>query len=144
MLKANRNRIDPSMICAEYFIPEFHSETIVNQIQNSYWGNNLSKDQVLNSISNSYCVTLEMDGLFLGFARAISDLYVSAHLKDVIVTPTMRRRDVGTHLINSLFRHPKLQEVKLWHTGTRDAEQFYESLGFMTNPSAKFLYMDTT
>ena len=77
----------------------------------------------------------------IGFARAISDRVSSAYLKDFIVFEVFQRRGFGRLLMESLLKHPELSEVPSWYLGTKDAHDFYTSLGFRKSPDGIYMYL---
>ena len=64
-------------------------------------------------------------------ARLLSDGVCNAYLLDVWTASTYRRRGIGSAMIVHL-----LDQVPGQHVGlqTDDAQQFYESLGFKSQP----------
>jgi ribosomal protein S18 acetylase RimI-like enzyme len=70
----------------------------------------------------------------VGFARVSTDFTFRAVLWDVIVDPAQAGRGVGTGLVRSLLKHPKLRTVDQFWLYTSDKQGFYERLGFKAYP----------
>jgi GNAT superfamily N-acetyltransferase len=86
-------------------------------------------------VANSLCLGLYApDGTQMGFARAITDRAVYAHLADVFVGADYRGRGLGQAMVAALFDHPELRTVPCWTLSTRDAQGFYARFGFAAHP----------
>jgi ribosomal protein S18 acetylase RimI-like enzyme len=70
----------------------------------------------------------------VGFARVSTDFTFRAVLWDVIVDPSYAGKGVGTRVVQSLLRHPKLRTVDQFWLYTSDKQGFYERLGFQPYP----------
>ena len=84
------------------------------------------------SFSQSQHVAFARDGDRLaGMARLLSDSVCNAYLLDVWTASPYRRRGIGSAMIVHL-----LDQVPGQHVGlqTDDAQPFYESLGFKSQP----------
>ena len=71
------------------------------------------------------------DGHVVGMARVVSDGVCNAYLLDVWTASAYRRRGIASAMIRHL-----LEQVPGQHVGlqTNDAQPFYESLGFRSQP----------
>jgi ribosomal protein S18 acetylase RimI-like enzyme len=84
------------------------------------------------SFSQSQHVAFARDGdRLVGMARLLSDGVCNAYLLDVWTASAYRRRGIGSAMIVHL-----LDQVRGQHVGlqTDDAQPFYESLGFRSQP----------
>ena len=84
------------------------------------------------SFSQSQHVAFARDGdRLVGMARLLSDGVCNAYLLDVWTASPYRRRGIGSAMIVHL-----LDQVPGQHVGlqTDDAQPFYESLGFRSQP----------
>ena len=63
-------------------------------------------------------------------ARAIGDQEKRAWIYDVMVAPALRGKGVGEAVMRLLLDHPALRRVRRVYLATRDAQPFYEHLGF--------------
>jgi ribosomal protein S18 acetylase RimI-like enzyme len=71
------------------------------------------------------------DARLVGMARLLSDGVCNAYLLDVWTLSAYRRRGIGSAMIRYLLRQVPGQHVGLQ---TDDAQRFYESLGFKSQP----------
>jgi GNAT superfamily N-acetyltransferase len=106
-------------------------------ISNSYWAKGRSREVVEQSIKHSLCFGVYENGKQIAFARLITDLAVFAYLADVFVVPDHRGRGVSRLLLDAIFGHPYLKDVRLFRLGTRDAHGLYAKYGFSTSDPAK-------
>jgi GNAT superfamily N-acetyltransferase len=101
----------------------------------AYWAIGRDQRVVERSVEHSLCLGLYApDGAQVGFARAITDRAVRAHLVDVFVLPAFRRRGLGRALVGAMLGHPELAEVESWTLSTRDAHGLYGGFGFVVQP----------
>jgi ribosomal protein S18 acetylase RimI-like enzyme len=70
----------------------------------------------------------------MAFARVSTDYTFRAVLWDVIVDPAVAGQGVGTKVVSSLIKHPKLRTVDQFWLYTTDKQGFYERLGFECYP----------
>ena len=66
----------------------------------------------------------------IGVARVVTDYAIVAYLCDVFVDEAYRGRGVGKWLVETVFTHPDLLEVRRWLLVTDDARGLYERHGF--------------
>jgi hypothetical protein len=66
----------------------------------------------------------------VGFARVISDHITFAYLLDVFILENFRKRGLSIELLNNIFSHPDLKNVKKWMLATKDAHNLYRKFGF--------------
>jgi Predicted acetyltransferase len=82
-------------------------------------------DALRNSITLVACDDI-IHGEVVGFARAITDGYVTIYLCEIIVKPEYRRYGYGKRLIDHLFMlYPTCRMDLL-----SQADEFYQSIGF--------------
>ena len=106
--------------------------------ERSYWAAGRERATVERSVANSLCVGLYApDGAQAGFARAITDRAVHAHLADVFVRAEYRGRGLGQALVAALLNHPELRTVSSWTLSTRDAHGLYARFGFVEHPEPR-------
>jgi ribosomal protein S18 acetylase RimI-like enzyme len=94
--------------------------------------NGRTADALRRSFVQSAHVAFARDGRRLvGMARLLSDGVCNAYLLDVWTASPYRRRGIGSAMIRLL-----LEQVPGQHVGlqTDDAQRFYESLGFASQP----------
>ena len=100
-------------------------------LTNSYWSKGISREIVARSIEHSLCFGVyDGSGAQVGFARVISDFATIAYVGDVFVLDSHRGRGLGKWLMESITRHPALQNLRRWILTTRDAHGLYSQVGF--------------
>lgn len=103
--------------------------------EQSYWAGGRSRATVERSVANSLCLGLYApDGAQIGFARAITDRAVHAHLADVFIGTAHRGAGLGRALVAAMLDHPELRTVATWTLSTRDAQGLYARFGFVVHP----------
>jgi N-acetylglutamate synthase-like GNAT family acetyltransferase len=97
----------------------------------SYWAKDRNKKMVEKSIRNSLCFGVyEKNNNQVGFARVVSDFVIFAWILDVFILEEYRKKGLGKKLMQDIFGHPKLQNIKKWGLATDDAHGLYEKFGF--------------
>jgi GNAT superfamily N-acetyltransferase len=66
----------------------------------------------------------------VGFCRVVSDLTRFAYLADVVVAPQLQGRGLGKLLLDCVYSHPELVDVRLHCLRTDDAHTLYQQFGF--------------
>lgn len=103
---------------------------IVGFIQESYWGQNRSVEQICRSFEASFCFRLSVDRETAGFARVVSDQCFFAYILDVIVLPAFQKRGLSYKLLDAIFADEDLKDVTRFMLATRDTQGLYEKYGF--------------
>src|ERR1700733_10827217 len=100
-------------------------------LTNCYWAKGIPREVVARSIEHSLVFGVH-DGsaAAVRFARVISDFATIAYVGDVFVLDTHRGRGLGKWLMESITRHPALQNLRRWILTTRDAHGLYAQVGF--------------
>lgn len=96
----------------------------------SYWAAGIPRETVARSIENSLCFGVYDNARQIGFARVITDFATYAYVADVFILEHYRERGLGKELMSSIMSHPKLQGLRRWSLGTRDAQGLYAQFGF--------------
>jgi GNAT superfamily N-acetyltransferase len=100
-------------------------------LTNCYWAKGIPREVVARSIEQSLCFGVyDGSGAQVAFARVISDFATIAYVGDVFVLDTHRGRGLGKWLMESITRHPALQNLRRWILTTRDAHGLYAQVGF--------------
>jgi GNAT superfamily N-acetyltransferase len=102
----------------------------------SHWARGIPFEVLKTAIDNSIAFGLYRDGRQVGFARVVTDHATFAYLADVFVIPGERNRGLGRRLVDAILAHPKLQGLRRWLLGTRDAQSLYRRCGFGDPPPA--------
>ena len=79
-----------------------------------------------DALRSSVTIVACVDNKIVGFARAITDGYVTVYLCEIIVRPEYRRYGYGSKLIDHLAALYPLCRIDL----LSQADEFYKSIGF--------------
>lgn len=104
-------------------------------LENCFWSKNVTLSHVKKFIQHSLCfgVYSTNSNQLIGFGRVVSDYTTFAYITDVVIDPSHRHKGIGTRLINNIFTHPELQNLKTWSLRTtKEAREIYTNLGFVT------------
>lgn len=96
----------------------------------SYWAQNIPKEVVQKSITNSLCFGLYFKGKQIGFARLVTDKATFAYLADVFILKEHQGKGLSKSMMEIIQSHPELQGLRRWMLGTRDAHGLYEQFGW--------------
>src|SRR5262249_5055582 len=96
----------------------------------SYWARGIPRAVVEKSVRHSLCFGVFHRGEQVGFARVITDQAVFAYLADVFILPDHRGRGVAKQLMRAIVGDARLQGLRKWALGTRDAHGLYAQFGF--------------
>ena len=113
---------------------KLNPEIIFEFLKESYWANDRSYSQVINSIKNSFCFGMYENGIQVGFARVITDYTTFAYLADVFVIKPHQGKGLGKWLVNMILNNEALKDITSWLLLTNDAHLLYEKVGFMQYP----------
>lgn len=107
-------------------------ELVHAELKKSYWSAGIPKELVEESVRNSLCFSAfdSRVGKQIGFARVVSDYSTFAYLGDVFVVTEYRRKGVSKFLMECILAHPRLQGLRRFCLGTRDAHELYRTYGF--------------
>jgi GNAT superfamily N-acetyltransferase len=113
-------------------------QLIHNFLTNSYWAKDIPQSFVEKSIENSLCFGIYEGKQQVGFARVISDFATFAYLADVFILEEYRGKGLSKALMEFIFKHPDLQNLRRWMLVTRDAHGVYRKFGFrnVQNPES--------
>jgi len=97
----------------------------------SYWAAGIPREIVEHSLRQSLCLGAFGDaGAQVGLARAVTDYATFAWLCDVFVLDAHRGRGLGKALVQAMLAHPRLQTLRRFALGTKDAHRLYAQFGF--------------
>jgi len=96
----------------------------------SYWASTRKREVIINSLKNSLCFSLFYKNKQIGLVRVITDYSTFAYLCDIIIDEEYRHKGLGEWLLECVFKHPELQNLRRWSLATRDAHEFYKKFGF--------------
>jgi GNAT superfamily N-acetyltransferase len=121
---------------AEYVVSTDPSRLDIDAVhtflsERSYWAAGISRERFETALGNSLPFGLYRDERLLAFTRVITDFVTFAYLADVFVLEPFRRQGLSKLLLRAVFEHPRLQHLRRWMLGTRDAHDLYRQFGFM-------------
>ncbi len=100
-------------------------------LSRAYWSPGVRREIVARAFGNSLCAgAYDARGAQLGVARAVTDQATFAWLCDVYVDEAARGRGIARAMVRALLDDPRLQTLRRWCLGTRDAHGVYAPLGF--------------
>jgi len=100
-------------------------------LSRAYWSPGVRREVVERAFGNSLsAAAYDADGRQLGVARAVTDQATFAWLCDVYVDEAARGHGVARAMVQALIDDPRLQTLRRWCLGTRDAHGVYAKLGF--------------
>src|SRR5436190_21156876 len=80
--------------------------------EESYWAKNISLEQVLKRIENSFCVGVYFKIEQVGFARVITDYTSLAYLADVLILELHRGKGLSNPLMEFILNRNELQNIR--------------------------------
>lgn len=98
--------------------------------ERSYWALDVPREVVERSIEHSLCFGVYRAGKQVGFARAVTDFATFAWLADVFILEEERGKGLSKKLVAAIQAHPRLQNLRRFMLGTRDAQGLYAQFGF--------------
>ena len=96
----------------------------------SYWAQEVTYEILDRSLDNSLCFGVYLDAEQIGFARVVTDFATFAWLADVLIVEEKRRQGFSKKLVAAVLAHPRLQGLRRFMLGTRDAHALYGQFGF--------------
>ena len=98
--------------------------------ERSYWAKGVPPEIVDRSLDHSLCIGIYQAGQQVGLARVVTDFATFAWLADVFVVEDKRRQGLGKKLVAAVLGHPRLQGLRRFMLGTKDAAGLYARFGF--------------
>ena len=116
-------------------------ETVYHYLAHeSYWATGRTREMIQCSIANSLGFGLYKGKRQAGFCRVVTDYATFAWLCDVFVLEPFRGLGLSKWMMEVATSHPKLQGVRRWMLGTKDAQELYRKYGFTeVNPSVRWM-----
>ncbi len=107
------------------------ADQVAALVSDVYWNRTHEPGRMAAAhLGSTAWVVARQDGRLVGTARAISDGAKCAWVYDVVVVEDLRGTGLGTRLMKALLAHEAVAGVRWVHLSTRDADPFYERLGF--------------
>jgi GNAT superfamily N-acetyltransferase len=98
--------------------------------ERAYWSPGVPREIVDCSIDHSLCFGVYRSGAQIGFARVVTDFATFAWLADVFILEEERGKGLSKKLVAAIQAHPRLQSLRRFMLGTRDAHGLYAQFGF--------------
>ncbi|MBN4001586.1 GNAT family N-acetyltransferase [Nostoc sp. LPT] len=100
----------------------------------AFWAKGRSIEDLGIAIANSEPVISVCDrDRLIGFARATSDGIYRATIWDVVIHPEYQHCGLGSNLVETVLRHPRMKSVERVYLMTTYQQGFYEKIGFQSN-----------
>jgi N-acetylglutamate synthase-like GNAT family acetyltransferase len=96
----------------------------------SYWAATRSRPAIEKSLQHSLVLGIYTGGTMVGLVRVTTDHAVFGWISDVIIHPAYRGQGLGTWLMECMLDHPTTRQLSRLGLATKDAHQWYETLGF--------------
>jgi ribosomal protein S18 acetylase RimI-like enzyme/predicted FMN-binding regulatory protein PaiB len=113
-------------------LPAERAEQAARLVVDEYWNVGVSLEVIAEAHrqSSAWVGALTQDDELIATARAITDGSKHALIMDVGVSPAFRGRGVGQRLMRLLIDHPAVRSCRRVRLRTKDAQSFYQKLGF--------------
>jgi ribosomal protein S18 acetylase RimI-like enzyme len=113
---------------------EEDADSATAMLVGEYWNEGTNPARIRAALlgSSVWVGARDRSGALVGMARAISDRARRAWIYDVIIAPAWRGCGLGRAIMELVLDHPAVRDVETVLLNTRDAERFYEGLGFRT------------
>ncbi len=100
-------------------------------LRDAYWSPNVRREVVERAFAHSLVAgAYDADGSQVAVARLVTDQATFGWLCDVFVAESHRGRGLARALVRAFLSDPRLQTLRRWCLGTRDAHGVYAPLGF--------------
>jgi GNAT superfamily N-acetyltransferase len=97
--------------------------------ERTYWAPGVPREIVERAIDHSLCFGVYRASAQIGFARAVTDFATFAWLADVFILEEERGQGLSKKLVAAIQAHPRLQGLRRFMLGTRDAHGLYAQFG---------------
>lgn len=114
-ISTDKTRLDLPWVCIE--------------LRHQYWGGWLNDEQIRSAIAYSLCFGLYHNTTQVGFARVVTDSHIFSSVMDVVITQPLRRRGLGTMLMQAVVEHPSVANT-ISILNSRDMFPFYTRFGY--------------
>ena len=98
--------------------------------ERTYWAPGVPREIVERAIDHSLCFGVYRESAQIGFARVVTDFATFAWLADVFILEEERGKGLSKKLVAAIQAHPKLEGLRRFMLGTRDAHGLYAQFGF--------------
>ncbi|MEH2171551.1 GNAT family N-acetyltransferase [Nostoc sp.] len=106
----------------------------------AFWAKGRSIEDLGIAIANSEpVISVWNSDRLIGFARATSDGIYRATIWDVVIHPEYQHSGLGSNLVETVLRHPRMKWVERVYLMTTHQQGFYEKIGFQTNSTTTMI-----
>ncbi len=105
-------------------------DAICDFLTRAYWAQGRPRERTERAIKNSLVFGVYEGSRQIGVARVISDYSIFAYLCDVFIHEDYRGHGLGKWLMQTIFSHPDLKDIRRWVLVTNDAHGLYKQYGF--------------
>jgi ribosomal protein S18 acetylase RimI-like enzyme len=135
---------------SNYYISSDHNKLDIERVwlllKDCFWSKNIPIECVEKFVQHSLCfgAYMAVNDQLVGFGRVISDFTTYAYVCDVIIDEGHRHHGLATKMLDAMFLHPSLQNLKTWSLKTTDeARKIYQKKGFrVVAPAESQLELD--
>lgn len=110
-----------------------HLEQLHELYKQMWWSKDRTREEIVTLLKNCIIVAAidkESHDL-VGFARVLTDELRYAFIFDVMTQENLRGKGLGKLVMQSILKHPKLQQVKYFElTCAPELTSYYEEFGF--------------
>lgn len=99
-------------------------------LSSTYWAKGRTMEAMKTCMDNSFNFGVYLDGQQIGYARVLTDYFQFAYLMDVFILEQHRGHGYAQELMEHIFSHELLKEIRVWRLATNDAHGLYEKFGF--------------
>jgi GNAT superfamily N-acetyltransferase len=96
----------------------------------AYWSLGIPLEVVQKAFGNSLAFGIYQGEALVGWARVVTDRATFAYLADVYVLEASRGQGLSKWLMECIFDHPDLQNLRRWMLATQDAHGLYAQYDF--------------
>jgi len=105
-------------------------DAICDFLTRAYWAQGRPRERTERALKNSLVFGVYEGSRQIGVARVISDYSIFAYLCDVFIHEDYRGHGLGKWLMQTIFSHPDLKDIRRWVLVTNDAHGLYKQYGF--------------
>ena len=109
-------------------------DAVCDFLTRAYWAKGRPRAATERAYAHSLVFGLYDGSRQIGVARVVSDTAIFAYLMDVFIHEEYRGRGLGKWLVETIFAHPDLKNVRRWMLATSDAHELSARYGFNTIP----------
>lgn len=109
-------------------------DIICGFLSRSYWAKTRPREKTELAIANSLVFGVYDGTKQIGVARVVTDYSIVAYLCDVFIHEDYRAQGIGKWLLETIFAHPDVKDVRRWLLSTDDAGSLYQRYGFEALP----------